>query len=40
MNVQTPPLPDDFTPLSAEKFNDPDVTAKGERRARVPLVKL
>ena len=36
-NVTTPVT---FKPLDPAKFKDPDVTAKGERRATVGLTRL
>jgi len=35
MNIHVDPIEPDFTPLASEKFQDPDITAKGEKRARV-----
>ena len=32
--------PQSFKPLAPAKFKDPDITAKGERRASVALTRL
>lgn len=37
---QNVPAPADFKPIDPRKFRDPDTTAKGEQRARVPLKRL
>jgi organic radical activating enzyme len=37
---QTVPAPQSFKPIDPAKFKDPDVTAKGERRASVALTRL
>jgi organic radical activating enzyme len=34
------PAPKAFKPLDPHKFQDPDITAKGERRATVALIRL
>jgi uncharacterized Fe-S cluster-containing radical SAM superfamily protein len=37
---QNVPAPKAFKPLDPHKFQDPDITAKGERRATVALIRL
>lgn len=40
MNVHVDPQKPDFKPLAPEKFKDPNITAKGERRAWVKFTDL